>query len=66
MAPPSKGTRTRIVTRVPDPVRIELERQQREAGVSSFSQFLADLLAVHTGHPALVAELDQKALKISA
>lgn len=56
MPNPSKGARTRLVSRVPDPVYNEIERRRREAGVSSVSQYVADLLAATTGHMELVAE----------
>lgn len=55
----SKGARTRVVTRVPDEVYEALEEGRRAAGVESISQYVADLLAVTTGHHLLVRELQR-------
>ncbi|AKE01325.1 MULTISPECIES: hypothetical protein [Rhodococcus erythropolis group] len=66
MPTPSKGDRTRVVSRVPDPVYAELEKRRKAAGVSSVSQYVADLLAATTGHQNLVVELDQEVLQLTA
>ncbi|ARE34221.1 hypothetical protein A0W34_13585 [Rhodococcus sp. BH4] len=58
----SKGNRRFLGARVPQEVYEILEDQQREAGVGSLSQFIADLLAGYTGRPDLIRELDKKAL----
>jgi len=39
-----------------------LDKLRMNAGVSSESQFLADVLALVTGHSELVVELDQESL----
>lgn len=57
-----KGPRERVTSRVPKPVFDELERRRIEAGVSSVSQYVSDLLSVTTGHGDLVRELDQEVL----
>lgn len=66
MPTPHKGERERIVSRVPKPVFDELERRRLEAGVSSLSQLVSDLLAASTGHSNLVVELDQEAVSLTA
>lgn len=66
MPAPHKGERTRVVSRVPNLVFDELERRRQEAGVSSVSQYIADLLAATTGHSDLVMELDQEVLSLTA
>ncbi len=62
----SKGDRERVTTRVPMPVHAELERRRIAAGVSSESQYLADILAILTGHNDLVVELNQEELPLTA
>lgn len=66
MPSPSKGERERLTTRVPAAVHAELERRRLAAGVSSESQYLADLLSILTGHKELVVELDQEVLPLTA
>lgn len=60
----SKGARTRVITRVPDEVFEALEAGRKKAGVESISQYVADVLALSTGHTTLVRELspNQEAL----
>jgi len=48
------------------PVHAELERRRIAAGVSSESQYLADILAILTGHNDLVVELNQEELPLTA
>lgn len=62
MAMPSKGSRTTIISRVPDDVFELLEERRRAAGVQSVSQYVADVLASYTGRSDLVRELDQTAV----
>ncbi|MBY6389191.1 MULTISPECIES: hypothetical protein [Rhodococcus erythropolis group] len=62
MPTPSKGDRHRVSTRLPLPVAEALNKLRMNAGVSSESQFLADVLALVTGHSELVVELDQEIL----
>jgi hypothetical protein len=47
-------------------VYAELEKRRKAAGVSSVSQYVADLLAATTGHQNLVVELDQEVLQLTA
>ena len=65
MAMPSKGDRGRL-GRVPTAVYSDLEKLAEKAGASSVSQYVSDLLSLHTGHPELVRELDQGVLPLSA
>ncbi|WP_092808374.1 hypothetical protein [Rhodococcus globerulus] len=58
----SKGERRFLGARVPEEVYDILEDQRNVAGVSSLSQFVADLLAGYTGRPDLIRELDKKTL----
>lgn len=60
----SKGARTRVITRVPDEVFEALEQGRKNAGIESISQYVADVLAMSTGHKTLVRELtpNQEAL----
>jgi hypothetical protein len=66
MPAPHKGERERVVSRVPKRVFDELERRRVEAGVSSLSQYVADLLSATTGHADLVMELDQEVMSLTA
>lgn len=68
MPTPSKGDRKPITVRVPDSVKKELQSRCSAAGVSSVSQYVADLLAASTGHEHLVRELtrEQGVLPLSA
>ena len=65
MAPQSKGPRGRL-GRVPAVVYADLEKRAHDAGASSVSQYVSDLLCLHTGHDDLVRELDQGVLLLSA
>ncbi|MGC5163193.1 hypothetical protein C8K36_108244 [Rhodococcus sp. OK519] len=62
MTTPSKGPRTIITSRVPNDVFRILEDRRHAAGVSSVSQYIADLLASYAGRADLIRELDEKAL----
>ena len=57
MAQRYKGERTSVHARVPDEVFEALLAGQKAAGVKSFSQYVADVLALSTGHASLVREL---------
>ncbi|MDN5758749.1 MAG: toxin-antitoxin system [Tomitella sp.] len=57
---PSKGSRTRVLTRLPDDVLATLDRRREEAGIGSMSQYIADLLAIAAGHPQAVRELTRQ------
>lgn len=59
---PSKGDRTRVISRIPTDVYEILEDRRRAAGVGSVSQYVADLLANYAGRADLIRELDGKAL----
>lgn len=65
MARESKGQRGRL-GRVPSVVYADLEQRAKEAGASSVSQYVSDLLCLYTGHRELVRELDQEVLPLSA
>jgi hypothetical protein len=65
MANPSKGPRVRL-GRVPVVVYKDLEQRALDAGASSVSDYVSDLLCLHTGHKELVRELDQGVLPLSA
>lgn len=66
MATQSKGPRGRL-GRVPAVVYADLEKRAQDAGASSVSQYVSDLLCLHTGHNDLVRELNkQEVLPISA
>lgn len=65
MAPQSKGQRGRL-GRVPAVVYADLEKRAELVGASSVSQYVSDLLCLHTGHKELVRELNQGVLPISA
>lgn len=66
MGRPSKGLRTAITSRIPVDVYEILEDQRRVAGVSSVSQYIADLLASYAGRADLMRELDEQALPSGA
>ena len=49
----------------PEPeVRERLKQKVAESGVSSLSQYVADLLAIHVGMPELARELGQEVLQL--
>lgn len=54
---PHKGDRVLLQTRAHPEVAQLVEARQRDAGVSSLSQYIADVLALHTGRPELSVEL---------
>lgn len=53
----SKGQRKKPSIRMPEELIDILERGRFESGVSSFSQYVSDVLAVHVGRPDLAREL---------
>jgi hypothetical protein len=55
----SKGDRFAHTVRPPREVSERLRTKAVEAGASSVSQYVADLLAIHVGLPHLVRELGQ-------
>lgn len=57
MPRPRKGDRVELLTRPDREVSERLRQKVVEAGVSSLSQYVADLLAIHVGLPHLVREL---------
>lgn len=63
---PSKGSRRGYVTRVPVEVGDLIEQRAEEAGCSSTSQYLADVLAVLHGRPDLVRELNREVMRLTA
>ena len=62
MARPSKGDRGAHMVKTHDDVARLLVEEVAASGVSSVSQYVADLLAIHVGLPALVRELNQAAV----
>jgi hypothetical protein len=56
----NKGERPTHSVRPDREVSERLKQKVAEAGVSSLSQYVADLLALHVGLPHLVRELDKK------
>ncbi|RFZ07560.1 hypothetical protein DSM43518_03302 [Mycobacterium marinum] len=54
---PHKGDRVLLQTRPHRRVAELVEQRRHCAGVSSLSQYIADVLAVHAGRPDLVVEL---------
>jgi hypothetical protein len=59
-----KGDRVELLTR---PERIVSDKIKQKAGARgiSVSQYVADLLAVHVGHPELVRELDKEVMPLA-
>lgn len=55
-----KGERTYYPVRPPIQVAPLLQEMVRDSGVSSISQYLADLVAIHVGRPDLARELGKK------
>lgn len=54
---PHKGDRVLLQTRPHPEVARLVEARQRNSGVSSLSQYIADVLALHAGRPELAIEL---------
>lgn len=52
-----KGERRLLSVRPPAEVVTVIEKMWRESGVSSVSQYVADIMALHAGRPDLVREL---------
>lgn len=57
---PHKGDRVLLQTRPHPEVAQLIEIRQRNAGVSSLSQYIADVLAIHAGRPELSVELGNR------
>lgn len=57
---PYRARRTLVQTRPRREVWTAVHEQQRSAGVSSVSQYVADVLAMHVGREDLVVELGRK------
>lgn len=55
---PHKGDRVLLQARPFREVLDLVVTRQRDAGVSSLSQYIADVLAIHVGRDDLIAELD--------
>jgi hypothetical protein len=66
VARPSKGDRGAHMVKTRDGVAPLLVDKVAASGVSSVSQYVADLLAIHVGLAALVRELNQPALAAHA
>lgn len=59
-----KGDRVELLTR-PERIVSNLIKQKAAARGMSVSQYVADLLAVHVGHPELVRELDKEVMPLA-
>lgn len=59
MARPSKGDRAAHMVKTHPAVTQRLVEKAADAGASSVSQYIADVLALHVGLPEHVRELDQ-------
>lgn len=59
-AGPYPGRRTLVQTRPHREVWTAVHKRQKSAGVSSVSQYVADVLAMHVGREDLVVELGRK------
>ncbi|WP_262490919.1 hypothetical protein [Mycobacterium simiae] len=57
---PYPGRRTLVQTRPHREVWVAVHQRQRRTGVSSVSQYVADILAIHVGREDLVVELGRK------
>lgn len=57
---PYPGRRTLVQTRPHREVWTAVHQRQKQAGVSSVSQYVADVLAIHVGREDLVVELGHK------
>jgi len=64
MPQPFKGHRPGQTIRPEPEVRERLKQKVAESGVSSLSQYVADLLAIHVGMPELARELGQEVLQL--
>jgi predicted HicB family RNase H-like nuclease len=64
MPRPRKGDRVELLTR-PDRIVSNRIKEKAAAQGISVSQYVADLLAVHVGHPELVRELDQGVMPLA-
>lgn len=60
---PSKGTRLRVESRLPEQVGHALREMEERHGISE-SQLIADLLCIALGHPNEVRELNQEVLDL--
>jgi hypothetical protein len=66
VARPSKGDRAAYMVRARDGLARQLADRVAATGVSSLSQYVADLLAIHVGLPNLVRELNRAAVADTA
>ena len=66
VARPSKGDRAAYMVRARDGLAPQLAERVAATGVSSLSQYVADLLAIHVGLPNLVRELNRAAVADTA
>ena len=58
MAQPHKGSRVVTVTRLAQPVWADVQQAAAARGIS-ISQFVADVVALYTGHADLVRDLGE-------
>jgi hypothetical protein len=64
MPRPRKGDRVELLTR-PERIVSDKIKQKAAARGISVSQYVADLLAVHAGHPELVRELNKEVMPLA-
>lgn len=63
MPMPSKGTRRRVESRLPESVGKALREMHEKHGISE-SQLIADLVCIALGYPNEVRELNQEVLDL--
>lgn len=56
----NKGPRKAVKARAPEEIIATIERKAREAGCSSVSQYVSDVLCLVADRPDLVRELNQR------
>ncbi|HWF71630.1 MAG TPA: toxin-antitoxin system [Mycobacterium sp.] len=59
-----KGDRAQIATRADRIVYDFIKRESAERGIP-MGQYVADVLAIHAGHPELVRELDKEVMPLA-
>lgn len=65
MPTPHKGDRHPVMVRLERPIYESVKKRVRSCGASSVAQYIADLVALDTGHPDRVRDLHKKAIKIA-
>ncbi len=65
MARPHKGDRHPVMVRLERPLYNDVKKMARASGASSVAQYIADLVALNTGHYDRVRDLHQEVMKIA-